>query len=369
MTVKTTRMTGTSDNHMGKTTMASIASVVPSCWCCDHPQLYSNLSTVFIKPLSWSMQVFEVWRKIEWFYWQWGIIYSYSLIIKSSKNDSCWTPHYWLFPNLFFFQLLPLTFTIAASWLLLFAIAINVTAHCNSTTLMPPWMLLLAVAIPVDCYFAAALVCDFENGPKPPTPMTPLVVPPTPRPMVPIPPTARPTIPPLTPCFEQGIVVGVLLQLLWAPSPKLPLFLHAADWFFTKYFVCCCGAFTACCTGANAISTAVFAGWLILPIDCCFFTKNAVEVVQLLLKLPVACYAIAKATVVATAVVTGGWLMILHRRICSILWLLVTTHCNGTFAKITVVSTAIIIANVAYATAVMIAITLIACWILLLFSK
>jgi len=53
--------------------------------------------------------------------------------------------------------------------------------------------------------------------------------------------------------------------------------------------------------------------------------------------------------------------MILHRRICSILWLLVTTHCNGTFAKITVVSTAIIIANVAYATAVMIAITLIAC--------
>jgi len=81
--------------------------------------------------------------------------------------------------------------------------------------LMPPSMLLLAVATHVDCYFAAALVCNCENGSKSPTTVTPTVVPPTPRPTVPIPPTTRPTIPPpLTPCFERGIVGRVLLRSL-----------------------------------------------------------------------------------------------------------------------------------------------------------
>ncbi len=44
------------------------------------------------------------------------------------------------------------------------AIANNVTTHCASV--MPPSMFLLVVANGVDCYFAVALVCDYENSPN-----------------------------------------------------------------------------------------------------------------------------------------------------------------------------------------------------------
>jgi len=64
--------------------------------------------------------------------------------------------------------------------------AIDILTHCTYTSLMPPSMLLLAIAILVDCYFAAALVCGYEHGSKPPMPVSPPVVPPTPTLMVPI---------------------------------------------------------------------------------------------------------------------------------------------------------------------------------------
>jgi len=174
--------------------------------------------------------------------------------------------------DLFFCQLLPPTFTIAASWLLLFASAIDVTAHCDSTILMPPSMLLLAVAMHVDCYFAAALVCNCENGSKPPTTVTPTVVLPTPRPTVPIPPTTRPTIPPpLTPCFERGIVGRVLLRWLSTVTKVTAVSTCSSWWIFlTKYFTCCCGAVTTRCTGANASLSRL----IILLVDCCFLTQN-----------------------------------------------------------------------------------------------